>query len=354
MARPQWACSQKTYIWIFNTGRGLSICVRLPHNLGVIYDLGTSDDFSPAEFIEENIAPYLTKYLSKSIAQCFLSHPHQDHICEMAAIADDSSILSPSLLTCPNDKAQGEKVDFARIANKKNKEMIDKYRNLYNDRNPPLRTLGKDVSCNVDVEYGFYYLVPPSVGRIHPSNDHHYGNGLSLVMYLKHGSQSILIPGDVTPDVLKCVIDGIDGTEKRYTVFNSSFYSNTTWREKTSNQPTLKQLLQAHGLSVLVAPHHGLESCYSEKLFETMKDNKPLINVISEKRHLSDSDGIVDGRYQHESGAKGLYVNIEGRNEKRYSVSTRNGQHILVVFDGTSDPKIYLRQDPNELLSVAL
>ena len=45
---------------------------------------------------------------------------------------------------------------------------------------------------------------------------------------------------------------------------------------------------------------------------------------------MSDTDGNIDKRYPQESGASGLFVNIEGENEKRHSVSTRNGQHILL------------------------
>jgi hypothetical protein len=29
-----WNTSNFTCIWVFNTNRGLSVCVRLPHNVG--------------------------------------------------------------------------------------------------------------------------------------------------------------------------------------------------------------------------------------------------------------------------------------------------------------------------------
>lgn len=355
MSSPKWSQNIFTYIWIFNTGRGLSICIRFPHNIGIMYDLGKSDSFSPTEFVNDNIAPHLTQYSKCSIAQCFLSHPHADHIGEIGSIVKDSKQrnLYPALLTCPNDKCDGEKVNFMRIINDENKQLLDIYRNLYSDRTPPLQTLQDSVRCGVpNVEYGFYYMKPPRVDAIHKGSDQDYGNGLSLVLYLRHGNQSLLIPGDITPSVLEQVIEGKTDIEKRYFRFDRPA-GGELWHTSTSNQPTLRDLLGVRGLSVLVAPHHGLQSCFSERLFEVMKGTKPMINVISEKRHLSLTDGKVDERYQKESGALGLGVDIEGSVEYRRSVSTRDGHHILLVFRGTDAcPKIYLRKNPYDLLSI--
>ena len=353
----QWHKTLFTYIWIFNTGRGLSICIRFPHNIGILYDLGASDEFSPTKFVAKNIAPHLTSYSKCAIAQCFLSHPHADHISEIDAISDgtSNSILYPALLTCPNDKSDEEKVDFNRIKNKDNSELINKYRALYTKRNPPLQTLENCVPCSVpNVEYGLYYMPPPYVDVIHKASDQHYGNGLSLAVYLRHGNQTILIPGDITPEVFAPIIDDRPCIAKRYTVFGRSCQTRN-WHTATSDQPALGKLLSERGLSVLVAPHHGLESCFSEKLFEKMRGGKPMINAISEKRHLSDTDGKVDDRYQSEIGASGLDVDIDGVIEKkRKSVSTRNGHHILIVFQGTNAaPRIYLRKTAEELLKIS-
>lgn len=359
----KWYETAFTYAWIFNTGRGLSVCIRLATGVGIIYDLGCSDEFSPTGFIAEHIAPYLKKYHDCSIAQCLMSHPHADHIQEVEAIIwrnDKKPALYPYLVTCPNDKAKGEEVDFSRIITKDNEELIGKYRETYKDRNPPLQTIqasSNDKDPKVpNLEYGLYYMVPPRVGAVHKNDNHLYGNGLSLVLYLFHGKQSLLIPGDITPPVMKEVLAGGEGIEKRYTYFSSNAPNGVPddFHSKISSQPTLKKLLGNRGLSVLVAPHHGLESCYSPELFGAIKDSKPQINVICEKRHLSSSDGKVDSRYQCSEGAKGLRVDIDGEEEICYSVSTRNGHHILIIFqDGKATPRIFLRKDPEDLLKIA-
>jgi len=304
-----------------------------------------------------NIAPRLTPYEDSRIAQCFLSHPHADHIAEVDEVikdGDDAPVLCPHFLTCPNDKCEGEEVDFGRIITDDNREIIDRYRASYKDRCPPLQTLSKAVPCGAaEVEYGLYYMRPPEVNKVHPDSDQLYGNGLSLVVYLRHGNQSILIPGDVTPDVLRAIINCGDRIERRYTYFASPKDSDEM-HVTTADQPKLRDLLEERGLSVLIAPHHGLESGYCRELFDAMKGGKPAINVISEKRHLSTADGIVDPRYQSKDGAIGVEVDIDGEKDRRYSVSTRDGHHILILFKGTDQkPHVYLRSDPKDLLCIA-
>ena len=362
----KWHETLYTYIWVFNTGRGLSVMIRLPNNIGILYDLGCKDDFSPTEFIIDNIVPHLSRYKpqdseggSTAIAQCILSHPHLDHFQEIDAISikdDKKPPLHPSLLTCPNDKDdQGDeqKVDFSRIKRKDNAEQIDKYRAIYEKRNLPLQTIQSTEANVPNVEYGVYFLQPKAVGEEHPKDNQKYGNGLSILLYLRHGNQSILIPGDVTPEVMSRILSSDKAVEKRYTYFWNVPEKKDLF-EATSEQPNLRDLLMDLGLSILIAPHHGLDSCYCEKLFEMISGNKTKLNVISEKRHLGENDGTVDKNYQSKDKAEGLKVDIEGEKKHCHSVSTRNGHHILIIFKGTDvSPHVYLREDPNDLLKIS-
>jgi beta-lactamase superfamily II metal-dependent hydrolase len=123
---PVWKTSNKTYIWLFNTGRGLSICIRPPNNIGLIYDLGCKDDFSPIDFIQEEIIPHLAKYKStRNLGQLIVSHPHQDHIQEAEKV-NESESFNIGLVTLPHDLdvegQEDEKIDFDRIENDDNKE----------------------------------------------------------------------------------------------------------------------------------------------------------------------------------------------------------------------------------------
>ncbi|MCZ2080413.1 MAG: hypothetical protein LC130_36055 [Bryobacterales bacterium] len=352
-----WSQTFYTYIWVFNTGRGLSVCVRFPHNVGMVYDLGASEDFSPADFIAKNIAPRLDKYENHAIAQTFLSHPHTDHILEIEAIQQGKP-LSPKLITCPNDKVYEEAIDFRRLANGNNEQLLAAYRRTYEKRQPPLQTIkapevGSPYRANVpDVEYGLYYLRPPLVHALHPSNDHHYGNGISLVVYIRHGRSTVLLTGDITPDVFREVLKGRAGVEKRFTYFRANGVPED-FHTRTSTQPVLEKLLGERGLGTLVTPHHGLESCYCPDLFNAIRGNKTYINVISEKRHCP-TDGTVDCRYQSEETSFGCTVNIDGHEDRCRSASTRNGHHILLILEaGRPQPYVFLRSDAYDLLTIA-
>ncbi|MDP2209535.1 MAG: hypothetical protein Q8K98_12315 [Bacteroidota bacterium] len=346
---PNWSKNTDTYIWVFNVGRGLSVFVRTPNNHGMLYDLGASDEFSPIDFVEEHILPHLTKYeagnAKQQLAQVVISHPHADHISEVEKLEK----LSMGLLTCPHDKNEDEGFDFDAIDDHAN---LKKYRALFEKRTLPLQTIQykSKYTTVIQAEYGIYYIRPPEVREIHSDSDHKYGNGCSILFYYKYGPNSLLIPGDMTPECFAHLLEEENGSEKRYSIFSySSKFTN--WHSETTNQPSLKDQLAEYGLTILLAPHHGLESCYSEELYEAIIGGKPRLVVISEKRHLGENDGTVDGRYQSEEGAEGMNVTIEGEAEKnRYSVTTRNGHHFLIKFGSDKTVTVFGESDPLNLL----
>lgn len=358
MRAKRWWQTFFTYLWVFNTGRGLAVCVRLPHNVGLLYDLGSSEEFSPTGFIAEHIKPHLRRFDDCPMAQVVLSHPHADHIAEVSAIAEKECQCYPKLLTCPHDKepdeGPDERVDFTRVNNPDSAaDLIEEYRDVFKPRHLPLQTIASESDYHVpNVEYGIYYLRPPECDKLHPKDDQAYSNALSLVLYIRHGHQSVLIPGDITPEAMERILDGGKGVEKRCTYFGDlpeGMPNDINLR--TSKQRDLRDLLSENGLTLLVAPHHGLESGFCQALFDCMKDGKPALNIISEKRHLEDSDGTVHASYQTENGANGVKVDIEGTAEDRFCVSTRDGHHILVVLRGTQPrPEVRLRKDAEELL----
>ena len=350
-----WENSQATHIWIFAVGRGIAAFVRTGLNQGFLIDMGASDDFDPAGFIKKTFVPKLSSYPQENgrkIAQAVLSHPHCDHIAQCSEV--ESKELSSSLLTCPHDKSEAEKIDWKRIENPEGTDdLIADYRNLYRDRSLPLQTIQYDSRFNIpNLEYGVFYVRPPVCGTLHESDNNKYGNATSIMVYFRHGRDTILLPGDMTPEGMKTVLNEERGMEKRYTIFNDMVTrKHPTWHEETGDQPSLKSLLQSHGLSILVAPHHGLESCYSEDLYDAIQGGKPQLVVISERRHKKKTDGKVDLRYQSERGASGLQVEIEGKTVDRRSLSTVNGHHILIVFSGRGCPRVYADRNPRILPS---
>lgn len=366
-----WKSPKASYIFIFGVGRGNSTFIRSGLNHGFIVDMGASDDFSPADFMRDNLIPMLAeyssgeKYKARKLAQIVLSHPHTDHLSEIGRIEPDGekdSPFEPALLTCPHDKPpldgmSDEALNWSRIKNPGGAEtLVETYKSLYKSRTLPLQTIKYALADDVPgLEYGIYYVRPPVCDELHPKADHDYGNATSLVFYYRYGKQSVLLPADITPAAIEQILFDKDGTEKRYTIFDKhSSDRNPEWHSKTLDQPSLSSRLGRLGLTVLVAPHHGLESCYSEDLYKSIKGKKPSLVVLSEKRKSGPHDGKTDSRYTSDSGASGLEVDIEGKKETRTYLSTSNGSNILVVFHGSDDPpKVYVRKKAVDLMAFA-
>ncbi len=351
-----WENSAETHLWIFNVGRGNAAFVRTGLNHGFVIDMASSDEFSPAEFIKETFTKKLSKYKDSRIAQALLSHPHRDHIQDCEYLKDGKP-LHPKLLTCPHDKQIGEEVDWDRFKDDRDgsAELLQTYRDLFKKRTPPLQTILYESNTRLasTLEYGLYYLRPPTCHELHPEDDNKYGNACSIMLYLRYGVNTILFPGDMTPEGMERILDDGKGVEKRFTIFKPNFSEeHPGWHQETSDQPGLGTLLDEYGLSILVAPHHGLESCFSQELYDAMKDGQPQLVVISEKRHTRPQDGEIHDDYRGNEGASGLYVWKEDKREKTYSLSTVNGHHILIVLNGTGMPKVYAEKDPNDLLEV--
>jgi hypothetical protein len=348
-----WKKPAFTHILIFNVNRGLSVFIRNPLNNGMIYDLGSSEEFSPIQWLKENVYPSLSQYESFKIAQLVLSHPHSDHISEVEKISNPETSIG--LVTCPHDKTDDEKIDWNRINNQDSaKYLIEGYQKLIEGRSPPLQTIkysnGKKIP---NCEYGLYYVRPPEVARIEPKNDQEYSNGISIVMYYRHGKASIIIPGDVSPASFEAILDGSTKVEKRST----EFYSNNQFQffDKTLNQMSLGEKLRMNGLTFYLTSHHGLESGFCKKLYEYIKGNKVNLHLISEKRHTGKNDGKIHANYSSDDYATGLpIINMDDENRETVNkqYSTANGKSILLVFDGTGTPKIYASKDVNLFKSV--
>ncbi|KPK62354.1 hypothetical protein AMJ83_11195 [candidate division WOR_3 bacterium SM23_42] len=368
MARIRWYDNSDCYVWLFNVGRGLSAFIKTPLNQGIIVDLGASRDYSPQEFIAREILPHLDLYRQLyddgdykdfKIAQVIISHPHVDHFnnIDMLFPLESSNPFQPALLTCPHShgEAPDEALNWARIKNyPESKEKERLYRESYKKRNPPLQTIQFHAGYTVqDFEYGIYYIPPPICEEIYPndndSDNVKYGNATSLVLFLRYGKNTILFPGDMPPESMSYLLSEGRGVQKRYTRFNPNFKdSHPKWHEETSDQPSLKACLETYGLSILIAPHHGLESGYSSELYQCIKTGKPMLVLISEKRHKTDHNGSVDDKYR--SGAHGLSIDVEGKTEPYCSFSTANNKHILVKFNGYDAPTVYAREKDMNLL----
>ena len=328
-------------VYMFNVGRGLAMLIKTPHNHVIIYDLGSSEELSPVADIYHKAGFFSQMEGSeRKIAQCIISHPHLDHISDLTDENAKFVNTNSDYVTCQNDKdgnLYGHKIDFSRINNQNAEMQVKNYKGLYAKRELPLRSFDPNVEGNFQL--GVYYLKNSKVSELFPNDDQEYSNSLSIVLYLSYDGDSILIPGDITPKAFDLILKG--ECEKRFTDCSAQMSDGlkNRWRTLTCSQPNLGDLLKEKGLTVLVAPHHGLKSGYPECLFDLLRGNKPKIILISEMSQ-SENSGSVDKRYQDGTCSKGVTID----SKTRYSLTTRKDGHIKVSFKSNAKGWLVISQ----------
>lgn len=370
---PKWIKSEKTFVFVFNVGRGLSVFIRMPNNIGIIYDMGSSTETKPSKILEDNIMEYIS-----SIKQLIVSHPHKDHYSdstEMLSMLERTG-KNVELVTLPNfvkrenykarvnqdgnvEEVKNECLNESLLENM-SEEDKKQYKDIYGERKPPLRAIYPDAECaklNAELECAIFYVRPPEVEELH-SSAQEYGNGTSICFYYRHNNHVLFLPGDITPAAMKELLIDSDKTEKRYSSIASKAPGYNpkkvqSARDKNAKNPNLLSLLTDASLSIInVAPHHGLESCYCEDFFDVVN---PLVNIVSEK---SGEDGKVDDRYtqkiKHGVFLKsGKHPIVQEQGGKRKRLTTRQDGHLLIVMgQDEAQPVFYHSSEVCDLFEV--
>jgi len=266
---------------IFNVGGALSSYANIDGSK-IIIDLGAGSDFSP---VEDFLIPLLDKgYFSKStiegktdkyhVDQLFLSHLDKDHISDYEKFR---KIFNPRYMTCPNQNLKQDGIfkivkDFftgeSKIRDLVLSDMDERTTESPNDYgmspSNPLVSTKKEIKL---------FYIRPSICETEDILKLNYANNISLVLFIRLNQKTILLPGDILKDGMEYLIDN-----------NSNF----------------KYFLNTFGIDFLVAPHHGLTTSFSERLFQEISGNKTRLNIISEKTRSNDSDenrSDVDSRY---------------------------------------------------------
>lgn len=289
-------------IVVLNVGGALS-CYGDFDDRQFVIDLGNKGDFSP---VDDFLVPLFRRngvlkgdYEGKKkyyIEQLFLSHLDKDHIADYEKFIDN---FHPNYMTCPSDNSQLNSKfiinrDLLGELSDLKKTVLDDMENrspIHPDR--PLQSRFDNIALN--------YIYPNNCDSDEGLKSD-YANNISLTLFAKVGDKTVLFPGDLLKEGTKYLIE---------------------------NNNNFKELLEVYGVDYLITPHHGLQSSFSQKLFDTMKDNKVRLNIISEKVRKADSNenrGDVDGRYYNEEYSTG-----ENSLEQR-AVKTSGG-HIVIDFD---------------------
>lgn len=351
----EWPKKQYMLAWIFNVGHGICGFVRTPSRDGILIDCGGSHEVIDA--IDEYLLPSCREHEvgfgeETRLAQVIISHPHVDHFLQIERTSD----LHPYFWTCPHDKdaPQGypdERLDWQLISNPEgSNELEEAYREAYSERNLPLQAFAP-VNEIPHFYYGLFYIPAPQCKPIEghvdradgslPKKD--YANNTSIMAYFHFNNSSILFPGDMMASGMKRALTV--GCENR--VVGDGIAD--TFAARSAAPETFRKWVNS-GCSVLVAPHHGLESAYSPDFFLSLPASDPRVNlvVVSEKAEPGPYDGAVHPNYQKRDAGKvkGTWVrNDKGSIQECLSVTTRSQGHCLVGFRGTNEIGVVVSQD---------
>lgn len=299
LTKKEWNRNKEIYIWIFNVGRGFSSFIKTPHNYGVMVDCGRTDDFAPFEdVIKKRLLNLVDCIKDRKLAQVIITHPHSDHCLEIKEILTSAS---PYLLTSPhaNQKERDERnyVNWDLVDNPEySLDSITILKKELNNRQPPLKAYLDDIDVIIPgFEMKIFFIPPRFCEYDLPKND--YCNNLSIITYMKLGNNSILFMGDLMPSGCEYLL---------------------------SNNKDFRSIIEG-GISVFVAPHHGLESAFYKPVFDAMPSGKvEYVNIISDKISNQSGIGTTDKRYLSSILAHGYHG--------KYSFSTKNDGHIRIII----------------------
>lgn len=308
-------------IAIFNVGGALSAYLEFDDKK-IMIDLGSGNDFSP---IDNFLLPLASKRSFEKakekykIDQLFLSHLDKDHISDYEKFRDN---FYPVYMTCPNDNdnenTNREKQDDSFKVNVELLGEENPIRNLVlgdmrSERAPKSANMPLVSACE---NVSLYYIKP---GFCENSDElkGNYANNISLVLLIQFNEKNLLLPGDILKEGMDYLLNNCE----------------------------LKNRLNNDGLDFLIAPHHGLQTAFSEVLFQEMKGNKTRLNIISEKLREADSEenrSDVDGRYYSSDYSTG------GNTLKQNAVKTSGG-HIIIDFT-TDETEVRIIDNTKDLI----
>ena len=261
---------------VWDVKKGNAISLHLPNGRVVMVDCGVSADCSPVRVLRAKGV--------QNIDWLVITHPHADHMADISTIRNLG--MGPSILLCPRDIS-----DEAVWEGNTDAEVVKHYLTAKDCYCGPVGADDNmfDPVCTGGVTFK---LFTPSK-RVESDL-----NNRSRVVVAEYGCTKIVLPGDCTPAAMKELLEARD--------FQNAIA----------------------GTTILLAPHHGHESCYCSELMEQIN---PTLCIISDGK-VPASVNAVDmyGRKCHGM----MFWNADGRKDNRQCLTTRSDGHIVVdVYD---------------------
>jgi len=256
--------------YLFDVSQGQSAAGNLPNGSWCLFDAGGTPEFSPVQWIMSQ-----QNQRQASIFKATISHFHGDHMADHIRLLN----VAPNHFTV----VKYDDLYLHDVAASSSKESFDSIMGF-------IHRYGMTYKQLSSADYGEASLcemaLPVSVARAIGGQPKSCVNNASIVTRIDCHGNSILVCGDMEKE-------GWD-----YALSKST--DAAEWRQLVSN------------IDVLVAPHHGHKSGFSETL---MTQAKPAVVLAS----VASKDPSVDTRYSDPDRVRGLILN----ETTHYLISTR-------------------------------
>ena len=272
----------------WDVNHGSAAHVSTPNNTHIAVDLGTgtyedsSQPFSPLLHLKNSGIAQLDEVI--------LTHPHRDHLDDIFNFDE----LSPRVLVRPKHLTRQEILAGNKSTDRK---VIDKYFEIDARYSHPVPGSNDPEASANNGGVVIQRFTPTSSPRDNLNNH-------SVVTLFAFARSKLLLPGDNEP---------------------------SSWEELLKRDDFRSAVI---GTDILVAPHHGRASGYSDLLFDYVS---PKLTIISDG---SFCDTSATSRYSAKTTGWAVHKRSGGK-ETRKCVTTRNDGVITVTF-GFNDASPYI------------
>ena len=260
---------------LWDVEHGLAIWIQTPAGQYHWIDAGRAGDFSPSKWVKEKYAVTKLDYL-------ILSHPDADHLNDLTQLVE--SLGPPRVLLRNKSLPEEEKFKSTTLDYQKT------FRNLDAIYTSPVADLENPTNST----YNGGIVVKTGYNNYSESCT---GNNTSVVAFYLYAGWLFVCPGDI---------------------------EDSGWQELwTAKKDVFEPLIKAAKWRILVAPHHGRESGYSQHMMDNLKPHLALISDVA-------GQSPTDKSFRE----KPLGLNIGDEVKKYLSTKQKGRIRIKVVANG--------------------
>lgn len=283
---------------LFNVQHGFCAFLRSPTGLTLMIDCGKTEDFSPVEHVLKHELSGTVKHNRYSLTKLIITHPHDDHIEDIARL---TSKLEPASI-----QRQQYNWDAIKAPGTSDDEYenLDHYKEWQKKYSQPADTLDRGMDIQT------FSLSPSSAYALDKAK---YVNNSSIV-----------------------TVASFKGTEHSERFLFAGDVETAGW-EALLKRDDFKRAISA--TDFYIASHHGHSSGFSAELYKAM-GRAPILNLVS----VHSRDENVDSRYSNKEFACG----VKFGGEPRYMLSTRKDGSIFIDVNSAGKYSVYnLTLPPN-------